>query len=82
MKKCAKKGFELFIEQLIEDYLGINKPSMENFVALRDFKDVFHEEIPTLPPKRDIDFIVDLILGASLISKASYRMRTPYLSVL
>ena len=42
--------------------------------VVRDFKDVFPEEISEMPPKRDIDFAIDLIPGMSPISKAPYRM--------
>jgi len=33
-----------------------------------EYVDVFPNEISELPPSRDIDFSVDLILGASLVS--------------
>jgi hypothetical protein len=32
-------------------------------------------DIPGLPPKRDIEFSIDLILGASLILKNPYTIR-------
>jgi hypothetical protein len=32
-----------------------------------------------LPPKRDIDFSIDLFLGSTLISGAPYKMSTPEL---
>ena len=35
-----------------------------------------------LPPKRDIDFSIDLVLGASSVSKAPYKMGTPKLKEL
>ena len=43
----------------------------------REFKDVFPDEIPGLPAKRDIDFTIELVLGATLVSKTPYRMSTP-----
>jgi hypothetical protein len=45
---------------------------------MKYFEDLFGE-IPGFPPKRDIDFSIDLVLGASPMSKASYRMGTPEL---
>jgi hypothetical protein len=41
--------------------------SIEDHLVLRDFKDVFRE-IPGFPPKRDIDFSIDLVPGAAPIS--------------
>lgn len=43
---------------------------------LQEYADVFPSEIPGMLPKRDIDFSIDLILGAEPISKAPYRMTT------
>jgi hypothetical protein len=51
-------------------------PSIEDHPTLRNFEDVF-KEMPGLPPKRDIDFSIDLVLGFSLVSKTLYRMDTP-----
>jgi hypothetical protein len=45
--------------------------------VLWEFKDVFPEEVPGLPPKRDIDFSIDLVPGAVPTSKVPYRMSTP-----
>ena len=39
--------------------------------------DVFPDEIPVLPPKTDIDFTIELVPRAALVSKTPYRMSTP-----
>ena len=44
---------------------------------LQEFRDVFPDEIPGLPPKRDIDFTIELVPGAAPVSKAPYRMSIP-----
>ncbi|GKD65771.1 putative reverse transcriptase domain-containing protein [Tanacetum coccineum] len=41
---------------------------------LREFADVFPDELPGLPPAREIEFGIELIPGAEPISKAPYRM--------
>ena len=43
---------------------------------LQQFRDVFPNEILGLPPNRDIDFTIELVLGAAPVSKAPYRMST------
>ena len=43
---------------------------------LQEFRDVFPDEILELPPKRDIDFTIELVPGAAPVSKAPYRMST------
>jgi hypothetical protein len=55
--------------------------SIEYHPILRDFEDVFRE-IPRFPPKRDIDFSINLVPGTSLVSKTPYRMGTPELKKL
>ena len=46
---------------------------------LQEFRDVFTDDVPGLPPKRDIDFTIDLVPGAAPVFKAPYRMSTPEL---
>ncbi len=49
-------------------------PGNEDIPIVREFADVFPAELPGMPPDREIEFVVDLILGTTLISKAPYRM--------
>ena len=46
---------------------------------MQELRDVFPDKIPGLPPKRDIDFTIDLVPGAALVSKTPYMMSTPEL---
>jgi hypothetical protein len=46
---------------------------------LWEFKDVFPEEVLGIPPRRDIDFSIDLIPGVVPTSKVPYMMSTPEL---
>ena len=47
---------------------------LSQILILREFSDVFPDDLPGLPPKREIDFHIDLVPGSSPISKAPYRM--------
>ena len=47
---------------------------VDNILVVCEFEDVFHEELPRLPPQRDIDFEIDLILGLQPIAKAPYHI--------
>jgi len=44
--------------------------------------DVFPDEIPGLPPKREVEFSIDLVPGIGLISTTLYRMSPAELSEL
>jgi hypothetical protein len=48
---------------------------IEDHPVLRDFEDFF-KEILGLPPKRDIEFSIDLVPGAAPMSKTPYKMGT------
>jgi hypothetical protein len=54
----------------------IKCPSLEEFSVLQEFEDSF-QEIPGFPPKREIYFSIDLVPGATPVSKNNYRMSTP-----
>ena len=47
---------------------------MANVAVVWEFSDVFLEELPGLPPHREIDFEIETIPGAAPISIAPYRM--------
>jgi hypothetical protein len=42
--------------------------------AVKDFPDVFPEELPGMPPDREVEFVIDLLTGTAPISKRPYRM--------
>ena len=51
-----------------------DKLKIENIPVLKEYIDVFPEEIPGLPPKRELDFTIELVPSAVPSSKAPYRM--------
>ena len=42
--------------------------------AVCEYKDVFSDELPGLPPHSDVDFTIELHPGTSLISMTPHRM--------
>jgi hypothetical protein len=42
--------------------------------VVEEFPDVFPEELPGMPPDRDIEFIIELLPGTASIAKHPYRM--------
>ncbi|GJZ89884.1 zinc finger, CCHC-type, retrotransposon gag domain protein [Tanacetum coccineum] len=49
---------------------SLESPNIENLSVVREFADVFPDELPGLPPAREIEFGIELIPGAEPISKA------------
>jgi hypothetical protein len=46
----------------------------DNIRVVRDFPDVFPEELPGMPPDREVEFVMDLLPGTAPISKQPYKM--------
>ncbi|XP_073039338.1 uncharacterized protein [Primulina eburnea] len=42
--------------------------------VVKEFPDVFLDEIPGFPPQREIDFSIELVSGTNPISRAPYRL--------
>ena len=47
---------------------------LDDTPIVREFPDVFPEDLPGIPIDREIEFSIDLLPGTSPISKAPYRM--------
>ncbi|KAJ9541812.1 hypothetical protein OSB04_028318 [Centaurea solstitialis] len=45
--------------------------------VVQDYVDVFPEELPGVPPERQVEFRIDLVPGATPVAKASYRLAPP-----
>ncbi|XP_019171434.1 PREDICTED: uncharacterized protein LOC109166989 [Ipomoea nil] len=68
MKKYVEKGNELFLCSV--ENLKAKGNVAQTIPVVREFLDVFPEEIPGMPPPREVEFSVDLIPGTAPISKA------------
>ena len=76
LKKFYRKGCRLYVAHVLEAREN-ETPRLEEFHVLQEFRDVFPDEILGFPPKRDIDFTIDLVPRAAPVSKTPYRMHTP-----
>jgi hypothetical protein len=50
--------------------------------VVNEFPDVFPDELPGMPPDRDIEFVIELKLGTAPIYKTPFTMTTPELAEL
>jgi hypothetical protein len=66
-KKCIRKGCQVYAIQVTNLLEKEDKPKLEDFVVLHEFKDMFVNEIPELPPRREIDFSIGLLPRSSPI---------------
>jgi hypothetical protein len=49
-------------------------PILDQVPVVCEYPDVFHEELPGMPPDWDIEFVIELIPGTAPIAQRSYRM--------
>ncbi|GJR46677.1 putative nucleotidyltransferase, ribonuclease H [Tanacetum coccineum] len=54
--------------------LKIKEKRLEDVPVIRDFPEVFPEELPGLSPPRQVEFRIDLIPGAAPVARAPYRL--------
>nr|AAO19383.1 putative polyprotein [Oryza sativa Japonica Group]ABF98353.1 retrotransposon protein, putative, Ty3-gypsy subclass [Oryza sativa Japonica Group] len=52
----------------------LNQITLEEIPIVREYPDVFPDDLPGMPPKRGIEFRIDLVPGTTPIHKRPYRM--------
>ena len=82
LKKCIRKGCQVYAIQVTTLLEKEDKPNLEDFVVLREFGDMSVDEIPELSPRREIDFSIDILPRSPPISKEPYQMSIPELTEL
>ena len=82
LKRCLRKGYKLYSITVLELRLNENHTPLKQHMVLDEFPDVFLEEIPGLPPQREIQFSIELLPGSAPVSKVPYRMSIPELTEL
>ena len=67
------KGCAGFLEYIVnaEEEKGLKQ---EDVRVVCEYPEVFPEELPGLPPNREVEFEIELVPGTGPISKAPYRM--------
>ena len=70
--KMLRKSYPGYLAYAIE--VRDSGSRLEDIPVVREFSDVFPEDLPGIPPDREIDFHIELASGIEPISKAPYRM--------
>ena len=61
IKRSVRKGCKVFAIYITNDKENDMKPKLEDIPILKEFEYVFPKDVLGLPPKRDIDYIIDLV---------------------
>ncbi|GJS16726.1 putative reverse transcriptase domain-containing protein [Tanacetum coccineum] len=73
-RKYIEKGYELFLAQVTEQ--ESKEKRLEDVPIIRDFLEVFLEELPGLPPPRQVELRIDLIPGAAPVARCAKSFST------
>ncbi|GKB79111.1 putative reverse transcriptase domain-containing protein, partial [Tanacetum coccineum] len=75
-QKYLLKGFQVFLAHITakkaED--KSEEKRLEDVPIVRDFPEVFPEDLPGIPPARQVEFQIDLVPGAAPVARAPYRL--------
>nr|GFD28143.1 putative reverse transcriptase domain-containing protein [Tanacetum cinerariifolium] len=71
-RKYIERGRHLFLAHVTK-----KKPKekrLEDVPVIRDFPEVFPDDLSRLPPPRQVEFRIDLVPGAAPVACALYRL--------
>ena len=71
-QKMLRKGCQGYLAYVVET--GKEGTILDEISVVREFPDVFPNDIAGLPPEREVEFTIDLIPGTKPISSPPYRM--------
>jgi hypothetical protein len=80
LRKSMRKGCKLYAILALNEK-GVAE-GLEHLPVVKEFVDVFPEELPGMPSKRELEFTIDLKPGTEPITRIPYRMSTPELQEL
>ncbi|XP_076894416.1 uncharacterized protein LOC143546690 [Bidens hawaiensis] len=69
--KCLRKGCLGFMACVIKEP---KKNQIDDVPVVKEYVDVFPEELPRIPPDREVEFRIDLLPGTAPIAKSPYRL--------
>ncbi|GJU89474.1 putative reverse transcriptase domain-containing protein [Tanacetum coccineum] len=71
-RKYVERGCHLFLAHVMEK--KSKEKRLEDMPIIRNFPKVFPNDLPRLPPPRQVEFQIDLVPGVAPVSLAPYRL--------
>ncbi|GJX44560.1 putative reverse transcriptase domain-containing protein [Tanacetum coccineum] len=68
------QGMQVFYTDIPKEEDKSERKQIEDVPIVRDFPEVFPEDLPGLPPTRPVEFQIDLVPGAAPVARAPYRL--------
>ncbi|GKB28075.1 putative reverse transcriptase domain-containing protein [Tanacetum coccineum] len=75
-QKYIEKGCQVYLAQVTSKKAEdkSEEKRLEDVPIVREFPEVFPEDLPGLPPTRQVEFQIDLVPGAAPVARAPYRL--------
>ncbi|GKB17382.1 reverse transcriptase domain-containing protein [Tanacetum coccineum] len=71
-ERYISRGCQVFMIQVMEK--KSDEKRLEDIPVVKEFPDVFPEDLPGLPPVRQVEFQIDLIPRAAPVARTPYRL--------
>jgi hypothetical protein len=71
-RNLLRKGFTTEIAYVMDSEKS--KIELSNLSVVREFSNVFLEELSRLAPKMEVEVFIDVLTSTSLIAQSSYKM--------
>ena len=71
-KRLLYKGCEAYLAHVLDKSSA--KMTIESVPVVCEFSDVFPDDLPGLPPDRELEFEIELLPGSAPVSIPPYRM--------
>ncbi|KAL8091863.1 hypothetical protein AgCh_034213 [Apium graveolens] len=71
-KRLIKKDNDAYLAYVMDTKKEV--PNIQDIPIVNEFDDVFQENLPGLPPDREIEFAIELAPGTAPVSEAPYRL--------
>ncbi|GJR27734.1 reverse transcriptase domain-containing protein [Tanacetum coccineum] len=75
-QKYLLQGCHVFLAHITVKETGdkSKKKQLQDVPIVKNFPEVFPEDLPGLPPTRQVEFHIDLVPGAAPVARAPYRL--------
>ena len=71
-RRFIRKGYGAFLALILDSKRG--QVDVEKIPVVREFPDVFPEELPGIPLEREVDLSIEIVPGTVPMSRAPYKM--------
>ena len=70
-QKYLRKEYVAFLAHVVEKR---DEKKIEDIPIIRDFPEVFPEDLSGLPPVRQVEFRIELVPGTTHVARSPYRL--------